>query len=134
MRRNDSTTGIYIIGINRDTPIMGSLTSSGRLKLTNGISSCLFVCHKTCDNYTIITSSVVVDNDVLPAKPNGGEEITGLLDSEESDARLLVHVERDVKQCKRVVVVSKDTHTFALLLQYTPYLQTIGLIEIWQQY
>ena len=35
-----------------------------------------------------------------------------------------------VKQCKRAVVVSNDTDTFALLLYYTPHLRK----EIWQQY
>lgn len=39
-----------------------------------------------------------------------------------------------VKHCKRVIVVSNDTDTFALLLHYTSYLQTIGLREMWQQY
>ena len=39
-----------------------------------------------------------------------------------------------MKQCKRVVVVSNDTHTFAILLHYTPYFQDQGLQELWQQY
>ena len=39
-----------------------------------------------------------------------------------------------VKQCQRVVVLSNDTDTFALLLHYAPYLQTQGLKELWQQY
>ena len=39
-----------------------------------------------------------------------------------------------VKQCKRVVIISNDTDTFALLLHYTPYFQELGLREIWQQY
>ena len=43
-------------------------------------------------------------------------------------------VEVCVKQCKRVVVVSNDTETFALLLYYTPHLLALGMKEIWQQY
>ena len=35
---------------------------------------------------------------------------------------------------KRVVIVSNDTDTFALLLYYTPYFQELGMKEIWQQY
>ena len=38
------------------------------------------------------------------------------------------------KKCKRIVVVSNDTDTFALLLYSIPYFQTLGLKEIWQLY
>ena len=76
-------------------------------------------------NATIITSSVVSDDEVHAVKATGGEEIPGLLNwIEEADARLVVHVEWAVrvKQCKRADIVSSDTDTFALLLHYTtPY-------------
>jgi hypothetical protein len=88
-------------------------------------------------NPVIIASSVVSDDEVLPAKATGGEEISDLHSwIEEADARLVVHVEWAVcvKQCKRVVVCSNDTDTFALLLHYTPQFQALGLKEIWQQY
>ena len=39
-----------------------------------------------------------------------------------------------VQNCKRVVIVSNDTDTFALLLHYTPHFQDLGVQEIWQQY
>ena len=76
---------------------------------------------------------------MLPAKANGGAEIPELLNwTEEADSRLVLHVEWAVrvKQCQRlrVVVLSNDTDTFALLLHYAPYLQTQGLKELWQQY
>ena len=67
----------------------------------------------------------------------GGEEISDLLNwIEEADARLVVHVDWAVlvQRCKRVVVVSNDTDTFALLLHYTPYFQDLWLEEMWQQY
>ena len=70
-------------------------------------------------------------------KANGGAEIPELLNwTEEADSRLVLHVEWAVreKQCQRVVVLSNDTDTFALLLHYAPYLQTEGLKELWQQY
>ena len=73
----------------------------------------------------------------FPQKVAGGEDIPGLLNwIEEADARLVVHVEWAVrvKQCKRVVIVSNDTDTFALLLHYIPYLQALGLKKILQQY
>ena len=56
---------------------------------------------------------------MLPAKANGGAEIPELLNwTEEADSRLVLHVEWAVrvKQCQRVVVLSNDTDTFALLL------------------
>ena len=74
---------------------------------------------------------------MLPAKANGGAEIPEFLNwTEEADGRLVLHVEWAVrvKQCQRVVILSNDTDTFALLLHYAPYLQTHGLKELWQQY
>jgi hypothetical protein len=55
---------------------------------------------------------------------------------EEADDRLVVHVDWAVlvQRCKRVVVVSNDTDTFALLLHYTPYFQDLWSEEMWQQY
>ena len=39
-----------------------------------------------------------------------------------------------MKDCKRVIIVSNATDTFALLIHYTSYHQTLGLQEMWQQY
>ena len=46
---------------------------------------------------------------------------------EEADARLVVHVDWAVlvQRCKRVVVVSNDTDTVAILLHYTPHFQDL---------
>lgn len=54
----------------------------------------------------------------------------------EADARLVAHVEWavHVKKCKRVIIVSNDTDTFALLLRHIPHFMTLGLREIWQQF
>ena len=110
----------------------------GRLRRTSVISRWFgVVCNQASRKATIIVSSVVSDDEVLPAKVAGGEEIPDLFNwIEEADARLVVHVEWvvRVKQCKRVVVVSNDTDTFALLLYHTPYLLALGMMEIWQQY
>ena len=57
---------------------------------------------KQASSKGIIASSVVSDDEVLPAMTNDGEEIPELLDwIEESDARLVEHVEWAVrvKQC-----------------------------------
>ena len=39
-----------------------------------------------------------------------------------------------VKQYQRVVLLSNDTDSFALLVHYAQYLQTLGVKDIWQQY
>ena len=39
-----------------------------------------------------------------------------------------------VKQYHRVVLISNDTDSFALLVHYAQYLQTLGVKDIWQQY
>jgi len=73
----------------------------------------------------------------VPAIATDCKEIHKLLNwIEEADARLVVHVDWAVRvqQCKRVVVVSNDMDTFALLLHYTPYFLDMGLQEMWQQY
>ena len=67
----------------------------------------------------------------------GGKEIPELLSwIEEADARLIVHVQWAIREnkCERIIIVSNDTDTFALLLHYTPYFQTLGTKEIWQEY
>ena len=133
MRRKDLTTCSDIIGVNRDTPIPQQLDkfwSSEEIKRNLQMLVRELMCNQTSGNATIIVSSV---DEVLPAKAAGGEEIPDLLNwIEEADARLVVHVEWAVrvKRCKRVVVVSNDTDTFALLLYYTTHLQALGMKEI----
>ena len=120
MRRTDPNSGIDIIGMNRDTPIPQQLDkfwASQEYKRNLQLLVRDTVCDKAYGKGTIITSSVVFNDEVLPAKTNGGEEIPDLLNwIEEADARLVVHVEWavHVKQCKRVVIVSNDTDTTPL--------------------
>jgi hypothetical protein len=140
MRRTDSSTGIDIVGMSRDTPIPQQLDkfwASQENKRNLQLLVRDIVCNRTYGNATIIASSLVHDDEALPAIASGGKEIPELLNwIEEADARLVVHVEWAVreKQCNRIVIVSNDTDTFALLLHYTVYLQTLGLQEMWQQY
>ncbi|KAH3857313.1 hypothetical protein DPMN_099919 [Dreissena polymorpha] len=94
------------------------------------------VCNDVCAN-PIIAKSVVSDNEALPAIKFGNEAIPELLNwIEEADARVVAHFEwaARIKQCQRVVVMSNDADSFALLLNFTPYFQTLGMKEIWQQY
>ena len=126
MRRIDPTTGINIVGMTRDTPIPQQLDkfwTSQENKQNIQLLVRDTVCNGHYANTTIIASSVVSDDEVLPAKANGGAEIPELLNwTEEADSRLVLHVEWAVrvKQCQRVVVLFNDTDTFALLLHYAP--------------
>ena len=136
MRRIDPTTGINIVGMTRDTPIpqqLDKLWSSQENKQNLQLLVRDTVCNGHYANTTIIASSVVSADEVLPAKANGCADIPELLNgTEEEDISIVLHVEWAVrvKQCQRVVVLSNDTDTFALLLHYAPYLQTQGLKEL----
>ena len=73
---------------------------------------------------------------MLPAYEDGSHDIpdlSSLLD--EADAHIIVHVEWAicVKYCKCIVEVSNETDSFALLIYYIPYFQTLGLKEIWKE-
>ena len=66
---------------------------------------------------TIIASSLVSDDEALPAKSAGCEEIPDLLNwIEEADARLVVHVDWAVrvKPCKRIVIVSNNAWKYGV--------------------
>ena len=54
----------------------------------------------------------------------------------EEDSRIVLYVEGAVRveQYQRVVLLSNDTDSFALLVHYAQYLQTMGVKDIWQQY
>ncbi|KAH3886938.1 hypothetical protein DPMN_010951 [Dreissena polymorpha] len=63
-------------------------------------------------------------NEDLPAIKFGNEVIPELLNwIEEADARVVAHVElaARIKPCQRVVVMSNDTESLALLRHFTPY-------------
>jgi hypothetical protein len=136
----DKSTAIDIIGMNRNTPIPRQLdkfwtSQENKRNLQHLVRD--IVCSRAYGKATIVASSVVSDDKVLAAVASGGEEIPELLNwIEEADARLVVHVEWAVrvKQCGRVVILSNDTDTFALLLRYISHIQTLGLQEMWQQY
>ena len=131
--------GIAIIYMSRDTPIPQHLNrfwASEENKRNLQLLIMDIVCNELCAN-PIIKSSVVSDNEALPAIKYGNKEIPELFNwIGEADARVVAHVAwaARIKQCKRVVVLSNDTDSFALLLHFTPLFQTLGLKEIWQQY
>ncbi|KAL7396930.1 hypothetical protein ABVT39_013826 [Epinephelus coioides] len=96
VRRTDSTTGIDIISMNRDTTIPQQLDkfwASEENKRNLQLLVRDMVCNRTCGDATILVSSVVSHDEVLPAKAAGGEFPDLLNWIEEADARLVVHVE-----------------------------------------
>ncbi|KAH3870573.1 hypothetical protein DPMN_033761 [Dreissena polymorpha] len=137
--RGDEATGIAIIDMIRDTPIPQQLNkfwASEENKRNLQLLVRDIVCNDVCAN-PIIASSVVSDNEALPAIKFGNEIIPELLNwIEEADARIVTHVEwaACINQCQRVVVMSNDIDGFSLLLHVTPYFHTLGMKEIWQQY
>ena len=140
MRRSDPTTGIDIVGMRRDTPIPQQLEkfwASQENKRNLQLLVRDVVRNRPYGDKIVIASSVVSDDEALPAIASSGEEIPDLLNwIKEADARLVVHVDWAIRvqNCKRVVIVSNDTDTFALLLHHTPHFQDLGVQEIWQQY
>ena len=81
MRRTDQTTGIHIIDMTRNTPIPPQLDKFWSSQ-ENQQNLQLFVQDTVCNehyvNATIIASSVVSGDEVLPAKANGGADIPEL--------------------------------------------------------
>ena len=140
MRRTDPTTGINIVGMTRDTPIPQQLDkfwSSQETKAESPAVSSGYCRQWTLCQYYNHRQLCCLGWWGAPSKANGGADIPELLNwTEEADSRLVLHVEWAVrvKLCQRVVVLSNDTYTFALLLHYAPYRQTQGLKELWQQY
>ena len=139
LRRSDEAARIDIIGMGRDTNLqkLDKFWASEANKQNLQLLVRDIVCNQASVNLTIIASSVVSDDEALPARVSGNEEIPELLNwIEEANTRLVAHVEWAVrvKQCQRVVVMSNDTDTFALLLHFTPHFQALSLKEIWQQY
>lgn len=79
------------------------------------------VCSRLRGDAAVVASCVISGGEALPAAAAGGGGVPDLLSSiGEADARLVVHVGWSVRVqgCGRVVMVS--SHTFALLLHYTP--------------
>ena len=72
---------------------------------------------------------------MLPPKANSGAGIPELLNwTGEEDSRIVPYVEGVVRveQYQRVVLLSNDTDSFALLVHYAQYLQTMWVKDIWQ--
>ena len=74
---------------------------------------------------------------MLPPKANSDAGIPEFLTwTGEEDSRIVLYVEGAVRveKYQRVVLLSNDTDSFALLVHYAQYLQTMGVKDIWQQY
>ncbi|KAH3814555.1 hypothetical protein DPMN_143057 [Dreissena polymorpha] len=113
LRRRDEATGIAIIDMSRDTPIPKQLNkfwASEENKHNLQVSIRAIYCNDACANPRV-ASSVVSDNEALPAIKFGNEVIPELLNwIEEADARVVVHVVwvARIKQFQRVVVMSNN--------------------------
>ena len=94
------------------------------------------MCNGDYVNTVIIASYVVSADELLPAKANGGADISKHLKwTEQSDSRLVLQVEWvvRVKQCMGALIRSNGTDKVALLLlNDIQYLQIQGLKDNWQ--
>ena len=110
---------------------LNSLISFGHLNKQNlQLLVREIISHQAEEKPAFIASSVVSEGEVPPAEGACDKEISDLHSwTEETDARLITLVEWAVrvKRCQRVIVVSNDTDTFALLLYYIPQLLVLGL-------
>ena len=80
-----------------------------------------------------VTSSVVVNGELVPAMM-GITEIPSLNNLiEEADGKLPVHVEYVIKtqKLRLIVVLSNDTDSVMYLLRHTPYFLSCGCTELW---
>ncbi|KAK3877980.1 hypothetical protein Pcinc_017382 [Petrolisthes cinctipes] len=71
MRRTDPTTGINIIGMSRDTPILQQIDkflASHKNKTNLQLLDRDNMSHRASSDVTIIASSIVSDEEVYPAK------------------------------------------------------------------
>ena len=84
---------------------------------------------------SMISSSSVIDGEVLPASYNGVEIPELLSWVEEGEAHCIPHIEWAIrsKPAGRIIVLSNDADMFALLTHFMHYFSPIGVSEVWQQ-
>ena len=140
--RRTTVSPIDIIGMSPDTLIPQQPEKFWASPLNKqNLQSLVKVVINKYNNSTVLLSSVIIEDELQPAKLHSDgkeEEIQALSNSwlEEADDRLIIHVGWAVEynRCERIIVVSNDTDTFALLLHHLPYLKNNGLNELWQQF
>lgn len=140
LRRSNGVTGIDIIDMNENTPIPEQIEkfwASERNKQNLQLLVREMVSKMTKQIPLIVVSSLVCEEEMLSAKSAGGEDIPELNNwIGEADERLVLHIKWAVEEQKRerIIVVSNDTDTFAILLRHIPRFVSHGLHELWQQF
>ncbi|MES9884561.1 MAG: hypothetical protein ABW185_27265 [Sedimenticola sp.] len=92
------------------------------------------------DHSNIVVSGMVVNNKVMnaqfQAEPGSAIDVpTCSSCQEEADCMLISHIAWSVERgCDRVVVISNDTDSIALILRYMTVFKTKGLKELWIEY
>lgn len=92
------------------------------------------------DFSNVVVSGMIVNNDVLKAQFQ--EQLGSAVDvpscsnsQEEADGRLICHIAWSVNRgCERILVISNDTDSIALILRYMTLLKANGLKELWVEY
>ena len=135
LRRSDGEEGIDVVNMSADssTPQQAELfwaSLENKRSIQRLCREIIF--NKKSDRLLMYVSSVIENNEILPAlkangEPNGVPELSNWI--EEADSQVIVHVNHAVREhkCKCIVVLSNDTDTFVLLLYYTPYFLSCGV-------
>ena len=125
LRRNDGEDGIDVVNMSADssTPKQPELfwaSVENKRSIQRLCREIIF--NKKSDRPSMYVSSVIENNEILPAlqangDPNGVPELSNWI--EEADSQVIIHVNHSVLEhkCKRIVVLSNDRHfcaTFAL--------------------
>ena len=140
IRRSNTTTGIDIIGMQKDTPVPNQLDkfwASDKNKINIQHLTREIIKNDDFGTLQIIASSIICDDEVLPTVSSTEEDVNELNSwIEEADARLILHIDWAVRTqgCKRAVIISNDADTMATILRYMYHFCQHGLKELWQQY
>lgn len=108
LRRSNTTTGIDIIGMQKDTPIPNQLDkfwASDKNKINIQHLTREIIKNDDFGPLQIIASSIICDGKVLPTVSSTEEDVNELNSwIEEADARLIFHIDWAVRTqgCKRL--------------------------------
>ena len=91
------------------------------------------------DFKNVVVSGMVVNEEILQAMAQ--EDLGTAINvpelsnwQEEADNRLISHIAWSVERgCKRILVLSNDTDSIALILRYLPEFKCKGLCELWNE-
>ena len=133
LRRYDPSDAIELVGMSYQSEIpkqlhkfWSSIPNKENIQLLS----------RKINDPSVISSSMVVNGELLPALCNGNEisELNSWI--EEGEMHSLPHIDWAIryKNAKRIIVLSNDTDEFAYLCHYMPHFFSLGVKEVWLQF